>query len=307
MQLRYGLRKFVVGAFDIIIAMTKQLSVSIVVPAFNEGEALRECLEAIQKQAVRPFEVIVVDNNSKDDTVAIAQSFPFVRVIRETRQGVVFAREAGFDAARGAIIGRIDADTIIPPNWVQTVREIFAESEVAAVSGKMLYDDVALKDTVNTIELFFRRWLARSFTRTNTVFLQGASMAVRRDAWRAVRPNLCQRTDIHEDYDIALHLQQHGYTVHFDERLVAQISLRRMDTSFRDLLAYVLVNPRSYRVHNAPGQLHMYAIISLVLVAYFPLRLLYRGYDKQTQSFRFGKIFEPSSARISPVGTDRVA
>lgn len=281
--------------------MKSTLRVSLILPAYNESAYLGECLDAISQQTVMPYEVIVVDNNSTDDTAAIARSYPFVRVVNESRQGVVYARAAGFDAARGDIIGRIDCDTIIPTDWVQTVREIFSDTDAAAISGKMLYRDIAWRPIINKLDLSFRGWLADCFERTDTVFLQGANMAMRRDAWRQVRGELCERNDIHEDYDVALHLQQIGHKVSFDDRLVADLSLRRIDTSFMQLLAYVRVNPRTYRLHNAPGQMHMYFVISLILLAYLPMRILYRGYDQETDTFTFSRLFSRTSPRVSPM------
>lgn len=281
--------------------MKSALRVSLVLPAYNESAYLRECLEAIAHQTTKPYEVIVVDNNSTDDTVAIARSFPFVKIVHESRQGILHARAAGFNVARGEIIGRIDCDTIIPPDWIQTVRELFAESDVAALSGTMHYGDTALQPVINKADLFVRRWLARNFARTNTVFLQGASMAIRRDAWHAVRGSLCSRVDIHEDYDIALHLQELAYKVEFAERLIARVSLRRIDASLAEVLRYSNASPHSYMVHDAPGWMRMYAVIGLVLVAYVPVRILYRGYDVDTGRFSFARLFVQTETRISPV------
>lgn len=281
--------------------MKSQLRVSIVLPAYNESDYLRECLTAISRQTVRPYEVIVVDNNSTDDTVAVARQFSFVQIINEPKQGVLYARTTGFNAARGDIIGRIDCDTIIPPNWVQTVRELFADTDAAALSGAMHYGDTALQPVINKIELFFRRWLAVHLAKTDTQFLQGASMAIRKDAWRSVRKSLCDRTDIHEDYDLALHLQEKGYDVVFDERLVADLSMRRIDASISEVIRYALVSPRSYKIHNAPGWVRMYFLICLVLVSYVPVRILYRGYVAETNSFSVTKLFARTESRISPV------
>jgi glycosyltransferase involved in cell wall biosynthesis len=281
--------------------MGSNIRVSIVIPAFNESEYLYECLKAIAKQTIRPFEVIVVDNNSTDDTVAVAKRFHFVRVITERRQGVLYARTAGFHAVRGDIIGRIDCDTTITPNWVETVIEIFSNEKIAAVSGVMEYDDMALRHLINRADLFFRRWLAASLVCTNTQFLQGASMAIRRDAWNTVSSSLCKRSDIHEDYDLALHLQQRGFFVVFDERLRARLSMRRIDASLLNIIRYSNVSPYSYRVHKAAGWMRMYIIIAVVIVAYAPARVLYRGYDSGTGKFRLSKVFSTTIARISPV------
>jgi glycosyltransferase involved in cell wall biosynthesis len=95
-----------------------RLRVSLVIPVYNEESHLRGCLDAIAAQTVQPLEVIVVDNNSNDGTAAIAAAYPFVTLITIARQGVVYARDAGFDAAKGEIIGRIDADTHIAPDWL---------------------------------------------------------------------------------------------------------------------------------------------------------------------------------------------
>src|SRR5262245_36697630 len=93
---------------------------SIVIIAFNEEKHIGPCLEAIAHQTVAPDEVIVVDNNSTDRTVQIASSYPFIKVIHETEQGMIPARNTGLDAAKGDLLARIDADTRIPPQWVET-------------------------------------------------------------------------------------------------------------------------------------------------------------------------------------------
>src|ERR1700722_13666836 len=102
----------------------KQVKLSIVVIAYNEEEYLRQCLEAIKQQLYPPEEVIVVNNNSTDKTVKIAQSFPFVKLIHEKEQGMIPARNAGFDAAKGDLLARIDADTRPPVDWVVRVHKI---------------------------------------------------------------------------------------------------------------------------------------------------------------------------------------
>lgn len=275
-------------------------SVSIVIPAFNEEDYLRVCLEAIARQTVKPLEVIVVDNNSTDKTVDIAREFPFVRLLHERRQGVVFARDRGFNAARGDIIGRIDVDTILPADWVQNIQTIFADSEVAAVSGVMHYD-VALKHTVDKIDLFFRRRLARLLSETDTVFLQGASAAIRRSAWQRTEHALCRASNMHEDFDLAIHLQDLGHSVAFDERLHATISARRTDVGFLQFANYVRMSPHTYAQHQLDSRKHMYTVVAVALICYIPARILYRGYDPTTEKFSWLRVF---TSRLTPKRTD---
>ena len=107
------------------VRSNKPLTLSIVIPAYNEENHLKTCLDSIAAQIDRPEEVIVVDNNSTDKTALIAQSYPFVTLLKEPRQGVVFARDKGFNAAKSQIIGRIDADSVLPPDWVTKVKEFY--------------------------------------------------------------------------------------------------------------------------------------------------------------------------------------
>ncbi len=275
------------------------MNISIVIPVYNEEEQLADCLRAIAKQSVTPYEVIVVDNNSTDNTVAVAWQFPFVKVVHEPRQGVVHARTTGFNAASGDIIARIDGDTLVPADWIASIKRIFENETIDAVSGVALYYNVALSWVFNAIDLFFRRRLARQLK--NRVCLYGANMAMRKTAWQKVRKHLCNSGGMHEDYDIAIHLQEHGGKVIFDERLKAHVSSRRIDVSYPSFLRYVWVAPNTYAQHHIRTRWHMYSVVALCAVCYLPARMLHRGYDAETDSFSLTKVFAPTPIpRVDP-------
>ena len=162
------------------------MNVSIVIPVYNEADSLSACLEAISQQTIKPLEVIVVDNNSTDDTAAVASRFDFVTLLHEPKQGVVHARTTGFDVAKGDTIARIDADSLLPPEWLARVGEVFEGSDVAAVSGVAKYYNVSCAPVFDAIDLFFRRRL--SWQLKDRIYLWGANMAMRRNAWQQVKP-----------------------------------------------------------------------------------------------------------------------
>ena len=272
--------------------------VSLVIPVYNEAERLKACLEAIAAQTVAPLEVIVVDNNSSDTTAKIAREFPFVTLLKESQQGVVHARNRGFNATKGDIIGRIDADTILPPNWTAKVIEIFSSTEVSAVSGAPNYHDFALRNVANFLDYRFRGYLARRLE--ENLFLWGANMAVRRSAWQAVRQYVCAEPGQHEDFDLAIHLQEMGFQVSYNSELVADVSSRRVDTGFMSYVRYTLVSPRTYALHGLPEHIHMYPVLFACWALYGPARLLYRGHDPETGEFSVSRIFQSSLSRIDP-------
>ena len=88
--------------------------VSIVMPCYQNGQTLSRTVKSIQAQTVKDWELIAIDDGSRDDTLAVleqlAKSEPRMRVIHQENGGVSAARNAGMDAARGKWIFFVDAD-----------------------------------------------------------------------------------------------------------------------------------------------------------------------------------------------------
>jgi glycosyltransferase involved in cell wall biosynthesis len=275
------------------------MNISIVIPVYNEADSLDACLQSIATQTIEPLEVFVIDNNSSDNSVQVAQKYSFVKVLHEPRQGVVHARNLGFNKARGDIIGRIDADTILPPNWVEQVKYLFeSNASLSAVSGSPHYYDFVLSGLADQIDSVLRSRLAKKLGSNN--FLWGANMAIRRSAWKSVCSLICTQKNIHEDFDLAIHLQESGQLVTYEPELLASVSSRRIDTDFKSYVRYSLISPRTYKLHGLSSRYHMYPIILIAWIAYIPARLLYKGYDHSKGEFSFNKLFSPSRGRIDP-------
>lgn len=116
------------------------MRVSVIVPAYNEENYLASCLRSLKGQDYTgDWEIIVVDNASTDSTAQIARSFG-VKVVRCARKGVVFARQAGVDAAQGDIIVQADADAVFPPGWLfGIVHRLTENPKAVAVAGDVRY------------------------------------------------------------------------------------------------------------------------------------------------------------------------
>lgn len=280
----------------------KPLTISLVIPAYNEESHLADCLRSALAQQSPFYEIIVVDNNSNDSTTTVVERFPRVTVLHEAKQGVVFARNLGFDTARGDIIARIDADTILPSNWTIVAERLFAGTDIDAVSGVIGFTDVPFPKIFEKIDLIFRKYVASRLAARNEQYLFGANMAIRKSSWKQVRHTLCSKVMFHEDMDLAAHLINNRAHVVFAEELRAEVSARRIDCSFGAYRPYVLASSRTYAAHGLAGRKYMYLPESLALIFYSPLRLLYRSYDQQTGQLSLRTLLRRvEGERISPV------
>jgi glycosyltransferase involved in cell wall biosynthesis len=111
--------------------------VSVVIPAYNAQAHLAQCLASVSGQ-VRDFdiEIIVVDDDSADDTVEIARDTPGVCCITQPNRGPSAARNLGIAVARGQYIAFLDADDLWPPGKLQAqIRLLQQHPELALVFG----------------------------------------------------------------------------------------------------------------------------------------------------------------------------
>lgn len=229
--------------------LSKTLTLTIVIPAYNEQSYLAACLDSIADQSVMPAEVIVVDNNSSDETLKIASQYPFVKILKEKKQGVFFASKKGFNAAKSDVIGRIDADTILPDNWVETVLMCLKDQSVAAVTGPVSYYDMPMPHSNYWFDHILRA-MTYNFAYNNSPFLYGSNLAIRRKAWQKVINKLCERDDIHEDIDLAIHVKRAGHEIVYSKALLSGASGRRYNDGLKSFSGYIGMYRRTYSSHR---------------------------------------------------------
>lgn len=214
--------------------MTKPLALTLIIPAYNEEQHLENCLMAVAAQTVMPDEVIVIDNNSTDNTASVAKQYPFVTLVFEKQQGIVYARNAGFDAARSDLIGRIDSDTILPPDWVRNVKEHYTtrghNQPYFAATGPSHFRNPLGKYVWYPLHRLLFFWASRFWTGHHT--LSGSNMYMTRELWQRIRPG-CMRTDIHEDMDLAIHIAHANVDIAFSRAFPNSMLGRKLGHKIR--------------------------------------------------------------------------
>ncbi len=280
--------------------MKTELTLSIVIPVYNEERYLKRCLEAIKVQTVKPLEVLVVDNNSTDQSLKLAGQYKFVKIIKEPRQSVLYARNKGFNLAKGDIIGRIDADTVLPHNWAETVLKDFNDQSIAAVTGPVSYYDMPLP----WFNYWLDHWIRKGMVvfMPNHPFLFGSNMAIRKDIWKKILPKICDDQQLHEDLDLAVHLHQNNFKISYDKRLHAGASSRRYEDSWQDFLHYGQMFRSSYLKHGIGG-IAPRIVTTYYTLGYLLLRPTRARYNPITglRTLKYAKSHSREAARKNPM------
>ena len=132
--------------------MANGYEISLVICTYNRCRYLPEALESITKQTLQGerFELIIVDNNSTDDTAAIAQQFIALhpelnaRYCFEENKGLSHARNRGVAEARSPIVNYVDDDAILSPDYLTEMLQFFkTHPQAAGAGGKVIpkYED----------------------------------------------------------------------------------------------------------------------------------------------------------------------
>lgn len=229
------------------------LKVSFVILTWNSVKNIESCFGSLPASVTCSFEVIVVDNGSRDGTVdAIKKNFPNVRLIQNSRNaGVACARNQGIRASCGQYVLILDDDTVVRPLAVQTLVRLLDDSTQVGVCGPQLVD--AKGELSLSCRLFptfwdkLGRWLPGNFWRAmrrrteladwnhevprNVDYLIGACQLIRRRALDEV--GLLDELIFYgpEDVDLCLRMHESGWRVMYEPRAIVVHDERRIARS----------------------------------------------------------------------------
>ncbi|MGA3291593.1 MAG: glycosyltransferase [Candidatus Microgenomates bacterium] len=210
------------------------MKVSLIIPAYNEEKYIGRCLKSVNNQVIPADEVIVVNNNSIDKTAAIAKKLG-AKVIKEKMQGMIYARNRGFNTAKYEIIARCDADAIVPRNWIKIIKKDFENPKVDGLSGPVyFYDSEILKSAkVTPSKILQKSFKALSKGHEHMV---GPNMAITKKIWEKVKNKVfLDESIVQEDSDLSLNIASVGGYIELDPNLIVGISARR-----------IIKNPKSF-------------------------------------------------------------
>jgi glycosyltransferase involved in cell wall biosynthesis len=261
--------------------------ISIIVCCYNSENRLKTTLQAIGGSDLSPVrELIVVDNGSTDKTKCVVytakEDFPIpVIYISEGRQGLAYARAAGFKASAGEIISFLDDDNEITPDWFIRVKAAFdADKRIGAAGGMILPPrDVSLPRWFHSISANFavgEQANDTGYVTKDRMLLWGAGLSARRCAIGSFydKPDnillvgrLGSQLLAGDDTELCYRIILNGYELYYDKSIVLRHNFDLTRISIRHVLRLNFGFGRArlrlfpYHVRLGKGRIQKYSML----------------------------------------------
>jgi glycosyltransferase involved in cell wall biosynthesis len=190
--------------------------VSVIIPVWNGEGTIARCLAALESQTLArdTFEVIVADNGSTDNTIAIVSQFD-VQLLQVPEAGSYRARNAAIERARGKYLAFTDADCEPEPEWLATALEAAGKNDrVGIVAGDIVIHGDAPSLVMAYEQLFaFRQWKHVPEGRCATANWLSPAEIVRQFG------GFDTRFKSGGDWNLSRAIKQAGYTIVYEPRM----------------------------------------------------------------------------------------
>ncbi len=191
-------------------------NVSVIIPAYNEEKSIARTIRSISKSDYPDFEVIVIDDGSKDNTLKIAKKTSKklkqnIRVFTKKNGGKATALNLGLKKAKGKIVFSMDADTFVHEKSMKRMVRYFKDPKIMSVTpAMMIHDPKSILQRVQHMEYILGLFLRKTFAYLDSIYIApGAFSAYRKSFFD--KHGGYDEENITEDLEMALRIQSKGY------------------------------------------------------------------------------------------------
>jgi len=194
--------------------------VSVIIPAYNEEKSIGKTIATITKSNYpkNKFEVIVVDDGSKDDTLKIAKQFastsnPVIKVFHKENEGKGAALNFGLTKAKGEIFISMDADTRVSPKSMKNMVRYFKDENIMAVTPAMVVENPkTIWQRIQHVEYLTGLFLRKAFASVNAIYITPGAFSAYRKSFTDKYGGY-DVGNITEDLELSLKIQYNGYAI----------------------------------------------------------------------------------------------
>ena len=225
--------------------MAKNPLLSVVIPTYNEEKLIGKCVNALVHQSLPQdmYEILVVDNNSRDNTSRVAEAAGAKVLFYKEKQGAHAARQYGTSQAKADIIVYTDADSIPTHDWLEKIYTIMQNKKYVCIGGTILPTDANIfirflftcYDILSLINQFFHISL-----------IWGPNMAVRKSAFMKIG-GFNSNLKTSDDWDFVMRIQKEfgRSSTLYTPQLQVRTSSRRQE-KISSMLPFIFVGMFNY-------------------------------------------------------------
>ena len=279
---------FIISRFLKRSAKEFEPNVSIVIPAYNEEQNIKECIDSVSNSNYpkSKIEVIVVDDGSTDNTAKILKKYKKVKMLSQNHLGKVEALNFGALNSSNEFIVTLDADTTLDKNCINELVKPFLDDDVGATTGNnKVKNKKSILSAFQNIEYHFSNLIRNSFSIVfrNGVWISGSLACYRKSSLSKI--SNFKKDTLAEDIDIALELKKIGYkTLIVSTAFGSTIVPSGLKALYRQRVRWwigtlqaIVKNKELFSIKSSPSILYLYishfwwsfyAFLSLPLIIY---------------------------------------
>lgn len=187
--------------------------VTLVMPCYNVEETLPAALDAVDQLDPSPHQFLCIDDGSTDDTRSIIDSHESAQLLEnETNKGLGATLNKALSATDTPLFAKIDADIVVPSDWLETILTVYNTHDAALVQGRFVDEESTMAD----------QWRAEypspDFDRPPVwnKALNGATILADAETLREIGGYNEQYRRAFDDIDLMKRLMEAGYDIYYD-------------------------------------------------------------------------------------------
>ena len=199
-------------------------TVSILIPAYNEGGTIKATIQSLQQldYPQEKLQIIVIDDGSTDNTYQEASAFKNVLVLHQTNKGKGAALNYGIQHVKGELVSCLDADSYMHPNSLKQLTPYFVDRRMGAVICAIRAKNTErILEKLQRLEYIFAAFMRKLMSKVNTLYITpGILSTYRTSVVRQLGGFDADRNNLTEDFEIALHLHSEGYKIRIETKSI---------------------------------------------------------------------------------------
>ena len=262
--------------------------VSVIIPAYNEGKNIRDCLNSIYESRYprNKVEVIVVDDGSTDDTLKVAKKYFGVKILRQNHLGKVEALNLGARNSSHHFLLTVDADTTLGRDCIRELLKPFSDKSIGATTGNNnVRNKKSMISTFQNVEYHFSNLIRDSFSTVfkNGIWFSGSLACYSKSTLQKI--GYFKKDTLAEDQDVALEIKKAGFkTINTSKAIGYTIVPTKIKELYHQrsrwwigTLQSIFKNKELFSLKSSPSLLFLYinqfwwsfyAFLSLPLIMY---------------------------------------